>query len=78
MELCDGVCVTMGFRSRSYAASSTFTGEGETVVQLLKWVRMQPLMVAPVGVVFVCGGDGGGVSRSIVSGGKPRIWGGHH
>jgi hypothetical protein len=53
-------------------------GEEETVVQLLKRVRMPSSTAAPVGVVFLVGGYGGGVSRSIVSGGNLRTGGGHH
>jgi hypothetical protein len=34
-------------------------GEEETVIQLLKRVRMQPSTTAHVGVVFLVGGDGG-------------------
>jgi hypothetical protein len=53
-------------------------GEEETVVLMLKRVRIPPSTEAPVGVVFLVGGDGGGVSRSIVSGGNLRCRGGHH
>jgi hypothetical protein len=50
----------------------------ETVVKLLKRVRMPPSVATPVGVVFLIGGDGGGVSRSIDSKGNLRSEGGHH
>jgi hypothetical protein len=39
--------------------------EEETVVQLMKLVRMLPSPVVPVGVLVLVGGDDGGVSRSI-------------
>jgi hypothetical protein len=45
------------------------------VVQLLKQVRMPSSTIAPVGVIFLVGGDGGGFSQSIVFGGKPQIRG---
>jgi uncharacterized membrane protein len=46
--------------------------EEETVVQLVKRVRMSPSIAAPMGVVFLVGGVGGGVSRSIDSEGNLR------
>jgi hypothetical protein len=53
-------------------------GEEETVVQLLKWVMMPSLIVAPVGVVFLIGGESGGISGSIVSTRNLIFVGGHH
>jgi hypothetical protein len=52
--------------------------EEETVIQLVKRVRMPPSVSTPVCVVFLVGGDGGGVSRSIDSRGNLRSEGGHH
>jgi len=52
--------------------------EEETVVQLVKRVRMSPSTAALVGVVFLVGGVGGDVSRSIDSGGNLRSRGCHH
>jgi hypothetical protein len=51
--------------------TSTFHGQGETLVHLLKWVRMQPSTAADVSVIFLGGGVGGDVSRSIVSRSDP-------
>jgi hypothetical protein len=41
--------------------------EEETVIQLVKWMRMPSSAATPVGVLVIVGGDGGGVSRSITS-----------
>jgi hypothetical protein len=52
--------------------------EEETVVQLMKRVRMTPSTAAPVGVIVLVGGDGGGVSRFTDFGGNLRSEEGHH
>jgi hypothetical protein len=39
---------------------------------------MPPSVLAPVGVVVLVGGDGGGVSHSINSGGNLRSEESHH
>ena len=44
---------------------------------LLKRVRMPTSTAAPEGVVFLVGGEGGGVPRSIVSGRNLRFGGGY-
>jgi hypothetical protein len=53
-------------------------GEENMMVYLVKQVRMLASTPAPMGVVVLIGGDGGGVSGSIDSGGNLRFKGGHH
>jgi hypothetical protein len=69
----DGVCVLPWRRLCIDVASSTFHSEEETVVHMLKQVRMPPSTTTPVGVIFLGGGDGGCVSCSIVSRGNPNL-----
>jgi hypothetical protein len=53
-------------------------GEEGMVVQLLKRVRMPSSIAAPVGVIFLVRGNGGGVSRFVVSRGNLRSGGCYH
>jgi hypothetical protein len=41
--------------------------EEETVIQLVKRMRMPSSAATPAGVIVIVGGDGGGVSQSITS-----------